>query len=192
MIISKHKFYRILRTLLSKDAVTDAKIAEWQGLVDELAIASGTAAAPTEVGALYYNTSTGILTIGTGLIATPVARFLNIPEPDAFEGPGNIINLSFANTVTAGQPVVAGQIAGVTVHGFGGVPGPVYTKGEFTLSVKGVDSSGNAEVNVGDALYFVAEDTPPISKKNTGVLFGYALSAVEAGATATDAKVLLK
>jgi hypothetical protein len=105
---------------------------------------------------------------------------------------GGVVNLSFAGAVTTGQPVVAGQIAGVAAQDFSGVPGPVYTKGEFTLSVKGVDGSGNTAVAVGDALYYVAGDTPPISKKTSGVLFGYALSPVEAGATATNARVLLK
>jgi len=192
MIISKHKYYKVLRALAAKAIEVEEAVNTLDGDIDNFVVPNGVTPGPIGQGRLWWDVTNGVVSVGNTLKAVPIARFLNLPEPDAFEGPGNIINLSFANTVTAGQPVVAGQIAGVTVHGFGGVPGPVYTKGEFTLSVKGVDASGDAAVNVGDALYFVAEDTPPISKKNTGVLFGYALSAVEAGATATDAKVLLK
>lgn len=89
-------------------------------------------------------------------------------------------------TPVSGDPVLVGQMPGValtnedaagnTTIDFGGV---------YDLSVKGIDGVGNSAVAVGDILYYVAGDTPPISKKNTGVRFGYALETVTAGATAT-------
>ena len=57
--------------------------------------------------------------------------------------------------------------------------------GVATLSVKGVDGGGNSAVAAGDILYYVDADTPVLSKKNTGVRFGYALAAVTSGATAS-------
>jgi len=54
-----------------------------------------------------------------------------------------------------------------------------------SVSVKGVDGGGNSAVAVGDKLYYVDADTPPISKKTSGTFFGYALGAVSSGATAT-------
>ncbi|MDW8003048.1 MAG: hypothetical protein RMJ39_10395, partial [Deltaproteobacteria bacterium] len=53
------------------------------------------------------------------------------------------------------------------------------------LQVKAVNDSGNSAVNVGDALYFVATDNPPVSKKESGVFIGYALGSVSAGQTKT-------
>lgn len=89
-------------------------------------------------------------------------------------------------TPASGDPVIVGQIPGVaqanedtdglTSVDFGGV---------YTLSVKGIDGSGNSAVAAGDILYYVAADTPKISKKATGVRFGYALEAVTSGSTAT-------
>ncbi|GAA0528725.1 hypothetical protein GCM10010172_06660 [Paractinoplanes ferrugineus] len=55
--------------------------------------------------------------------------------------------------------------------------------GTFNLSVKGVDGSGNQAVADGDILYYVDADTPKLSKKTTGVRFGYARAAVSSGAT---------
>jgi hypothetical protein len=88
----------------------------------------------------------------------------------------------------SGDPVVVSNLPGVleTSRDSGGnasvnIPrGPV-----FDLSVKGVNDSGNNAVAVGDKLYYVAEDTPKISKKVSGTFFGYALEAVTSGATAT-------
>lgn len=57
--------------------------------------------------------------------------------------------------------------------------------GVFTCSVKGIDGSGNSAVAVGDPLYYVAADTPNVSKKTAGFLIGYALETVGSSATAT-------
>ena len=65
--------------------------------------------------------------------------------------------------------------------------------GPFNLSVQAVDQSGNSAVAGGDKLYFAEGDTPPISKKNTGVVYGYALgdTGVQMIATGTTATILV-
>lgn len=93
-------------------------------------------------------------------------------------------------TPASGDPVICGQIPGValTDEGDGGNAADAATvalDGVFDLSVKGVNGSGNSAVAVGDILYYVAADTPKLSKKDTGVRFGYAREAVTSGATAT-------
>lgn len=99
---------------------------------------------------------------------------------------GKILDLTFASATTSGSPVVVGQIAGVMVNDVAANgTGQVATAGVYTLSVKGIDGSGDSAVAVGDAIYFVAADSPKLSKKTAGVLFGYALGPVAGGATAT-------
>jgi predicted RecA/RadA family phage recombinase len=61
----------------------------------------------------------------------------------------------------------------------------VATDGDWLLSVKGIDAGGNSAVAAGDALYYTGADTPPVSKKATGTLFGVAIGTVTSGATAT-------
>lgn len=89
-------------------------------------------------------------------------------------------------TPASGDPVLCGQIPGVALgaEDSAGLT-TVALDGGFDLSVKGVDGSGNAAVAAGDAIYYVTADTPKLSKKTSGVLFGYALAAVSSGATAT-------
>lgn len=93
-------------------------------------------------------------------------------------------------TVTAGkksgEPVAVGQITGVAlVDADANNKTTVDTEKVYDLSVKAIDGGGNSAVTVGDAIYYVEADTPNLSKKNTGVLFGYALEAINAGATDT-------
>lgn len=93
-------------------------------------------------------------------------------------------------TPAKGDPVVAGQQPGVALTSeatAGGLIGEttVALDGQFELSVKGIDGGGNSAVAAGDILYYVAADTPKLSKKNTGVRFGYARGAVASGATTT-------
>jgi predicted RecA/RadA family phage recombinase len=91
-------------------------------------------------------------------------------------------------TPASGDPVVCGQIPGVALvtEDSAGLT-TVALDGAFNLSVKGVDGSGNAAVAAGDIIYYVAADTPKLSKKTSGVRFGYALAAVSSGATTTIA-----
>jgi predicted RecA/RadA family phage recombinase len=89
-------------------------------------------------------------------------------------------------TPASGDPVICGQIPGVamTAERTDGTTS-VTLEGVHTLSVKGIDGSGNSAVARGDILYYVAADTPKISKKATGVRFGYALETVSSGGTST-------
>jgi len=58
-------------------------------------------------------------------------------------------------------------------------------RGVYDLSVKGINDDGNSAVVIGDEIYYVVGDTPVLSKKKSGVFFGYALEAVVSGATTT-------
>jgi len=49
--------------------------------------------------------------------------------------------------------------------------------------VKGVNDAGNVAVAAGDPIYFIDADTPQLSKKASGKFFGFALAAVNSGAT---------
>ena len=97
--------------------------------------------------------------------------------------------LAVPSGVKSGNPVLIGAtLVGVAQTdrdsaGYATVqirPGTIWN-----LSVKGVDGGGNSAVAIGDKLYITLADTPPISKKTSGVLFGKALGAVTGGATAT-------
>jgi predicted RecA/RadA family phage recombinase len=110
-----------------------------------------------------------------------------------FVSEGDVIQIAVTHPATpaAGDPVRIGAKCGVAVSAEASDGTTVVkTEGVFTVSVKAVDGSGNAAVSVGDAIYYVDADTPPLSKKTTGTLFGYALEAISAGQTATI-KVLL-
>lgn len=94
-------------------------------------------------------------------------------------------------TPASGNPVRYGELTGIalTAEGEGG-NAATETTVEFgacvaDLSVKGIDDSGNSAVAKGDAIYYVDADTPKLSKKASGYFFGYAMEAVNAGATAT-------
>lgn len=89
-------------------------------------------------------------------------------------------------TPASGDPVLVGQIPGValTDERTDGTT-TITTRGIADVSVKAIDGVGNSAVAAGDLVYYVVADTPKLSKKNTGVRFGYALEAVTAGSTAT-------
>jgi predicted RecA/RadA family phage recombinase len=93
-------------------------------------------------------------------------------------------------TALSGDPVLVGQIPGVALKDASdlvanGGTTSIQFDGVFKLSVKGIDAGGNSAVAPGDILYYVAADTPRLSKKNTGVRFGYALEVITSGATTT-------
>lgn len=95
-------------------------------------------------------------------------------------------NLPVPASTLSGAPMVVGQIPGVMMADADAAnTGVMQRDGIFNLSVKGIDGSGNIAVAIGDILYYTAGDTPKISKKATGVRYGYALGAVTSGATAT-------
>jgi hypothetical protein len=94
-------------------------------------------------------------------------------------------------TPASGDPVRVGTMTGValTDEGDGGNAATETTvdfgRRSWLLSVKAIDGGGNSAVAVGDKLYYTDADTPPISKKDTGAFFGYAMATVTSGATAT-------
>lgn len=84
----------------------------------------------------------------------------------------------------AGGPCRIGGITGVakSAKDAGGNT-VVAIDGIFQLSVKGTTGSSSA-VAIGDKLYYVDADTPPVSKTTSGNFIGYALATVGSGATA--------
>lgn len=76
-----------------------------------------------------------------------------------------------------GSNVSTGNATGYTSVDFG--------PSEWDLSVKAVDDSGNSAVAVGDLIYYVDADTPKLSKKASGYLFGVAREAINSSATDT-------
>ena len=104
-----------------------------------------------------------------------------------FEAGRFIVGAMTAPTTPAsGDPCVLGQVPGVALldeDTDGNTT--IDTAGVYSLSVKGIDGSGNKAIAIGDILYFTSGDTPPVSAKATGVRFGYALGAVTSGSTAT-------
>jgi len=88
-------------------------------------------------------------------------------------------------TPVSGDPVLIGQIPGVcTVSETADGLASVCTEGVWTLSVKGTNGS-NAAIAAGDIVYYVTGNTPKLSVTTSGVRFGYALEAVNSGATTT-------
>jgi hypothetical protein len=100
---------------------------------------------------------------------------------------GNEIELPVASGSVSGDPVVAGQIPGLATTDRDATTGLASVKcnGVVDISVKAIDGGGNSAVAIGDILYHVQADTPKVSKKNTGVRYGYALEAITSGATDT-------
>ena len=99
---------------------------------------------------------------------------------------GKYIQFAIAGK-SSGDPVIKGDLTGVAITGTNAAGNVSVDTGPavYDLSVKAVNNSGNSAVVVGDALYYVAGDTPVLSKKQTGVFYGYALEAINAGLTAT-------
>jgi hypothetical protein len=117
-------------------------------------------------------------------MATNIVRYLE-------EHPVLVVACSDPAAPVSGDPVRYGSLTGIalTDEGEGGNTATQTSVrfGKFvaTLSVKGVDGSGNAAVAAGDKLYYVDADTPKLSKKTAGFFYGIALAAVGSGATAT-------
>lgn len=102
---------------------------------------------------------------------------------------GENLDLVIGSAFLSGDPVLVGTaLTGVALtDGSASVKTVIATKGVYNLPVKGINGSGNSAVAVGDALYYVTGDTPVLSKKATGVLFGYALEPVTSSSTSTIA-----
>lgn len=103
---------------------------------------------------------------------------------------GDVLRVSVPSPTVSDDPVAFGAaLSGVALTDYDASDGAatVAFEGVFNVSVKGINAGGNSAVALGDAIYHVANDTPPLSKKATGILFGYALETVSSGATATIA-----
>lgn len=102
------------------------------------------------------------------------------------DGPLSVVCTNPA-TPASGDPVRFGSFTGValTDERADGTTTVDFRENVWDLSVKAIDGGGNSAVAVGDAIYYVDADTPKLSKKNTGYLFGFALEAIDAGQTAT-------
>lgn len=91
-----------------------------------------------------------------------------------------------ANAMKSGDPGAVGQIPFVCLtdedsSGFASVD----TAGVYALSVVGTNDAGNSAVAVGDILYWDNAEEQINKEATGGILFGYALGTVGAGATAT-------
>lgn len=104
------------------------------------------------------------------------------------------LRLGVASPTVSGDPVVVGGVVGVALTDYSAddAMATVDLGGAYDLSVKGVNGAGNVAVSVGDPLYFVSGDTPVLSKKATGSFFGYALEAIDSGATATIGVLIMQ
>lgn len=100
---------------------------------------------------------------------------------------GKLLYLTVGATIVSGDPVLVGSgIHGVAQTSYDAAGKAVIdTEGVFDLSVKAVNDDGNSAVAIGDRIYYVAADTPKLSKKKSGSFFGIALEVVTTGETAT-------
>ncbi len=105
---------------------------------------------------------------------------------------GRYLSLAATDPATpaSGDPVIVGILPGValTAERTDGTTS-IQTDGVFNLSVKGVTTAaGSSAVAIGDLIYYVAGNTPKLSKAvgDAGaVRYGYALGTVAGAATAT-------
>jgi predicted RecA/RadA family phage recombinase len=93
---------------------------------------------------------------------------------------------TYPTTPKSGDPVIVGDNPGIanTDERADGTTS-VQFKGVVEIPVKGINAGGNSAVAVNDKLYYTDGDTPPVSKKATGVAYGMAIAAVGSGATKT-------
>ncbi len=97
------------------------------------------------------------------------------------------VTVSHPTDPNSGDPVRWGAKAGIALIDEDSVDGKTTVKfnGCARISVKGINGGGNSAVAEGDALYYTDADTPPVSKKATGTLIGYAMETVASAGTAT-------
>ena len=88
---------------------------------------------------------------------------------------------------SSGDPVILEKMTGVCLGDTDATSGKVVvdTEGIYDLSVKAINDAGNVAVADGDMIFYVVGDTPVLSKKASGVFFGYAREAIATGTTAT-------
>lgn len=104
------------------------------------------------------------------------------------KGNGLSVVCSDPATPASGDPVRVGELTGVALiaeESDGKTVVDFEPSKVWDLSVKAVDGVGNSAVAVGDKIYYVDADTPKLSKKTSGRLFGFALEAITSGSTDT-------
>jgi predicted RecA/RadA family phage recombinase len=107
---------------------------------------------------------------------------------------GRYFNLVVTAGKKSGDPVVVGNLYGVCQIDADPVTNTTTldSKGIYNLLVNGITNAGaGSAVAVGDIVYLVAANTPPLSKDTTGVRFGYALDPVVASNSTTTIRVKL-
>ncbi len=94
--------------------------------------------------------------------------------------------------VTSGTVTASGQRIGVAqADRDANGNAPMDYAGGYNVSVKAIDDSGGNAVSYGDVIYYVAADTPVLSKKKSGIPVGFARvegssgQLIAAGATGT-------
>jgi len=105
-----------------------------------------------------------------------------------FVQPGEVLDVAVTHptTPTSGIPVRMGTLPGAATAAEDSAGNTrVQRRGVVDVSVKGIDDTGNSAVAVFDPIYYVDADTPVLSKKASGKLYGYALEIVASGATTT-------
>jgi predicted RecA/RadA family phage recombinase len=100
---------------------------------------------------------------------------------------GKVLLLALAAGTKSGAPVVVGGLHGVALIDADATTNKatVDLTGVYDLSVKAVNDAGNSAVAEGEAIYYVAGDTPKLSKKSSGTFFGFAVEAITSGSTDT-------
>jgi predicted RecA/RadA family phage recombinase len=99
---------------------------------------------------------------------------------------GNILTVTApTGGVVGGQPFVFGQIPLIaTTDAAEGEFVAAFTRGVFSLPVKGHDGTANAAITGGAQVYFDSA-LPGLNVNESGVPFGKVLAGVSSGATAT-------
>lgn len=106
---------------------------------------------------------------------------------EKYDGYRRSVACSDPTTPASGDPVRFGSFTGValTAEDTAGNTTVDFGPRAWNLSVKGVNDSGNSAVAVGDTIFYVDADTPKLSKKSSGYLYGIAMATVGSGSTAT-------
>jgi hypothetical protein len=104
---------------------------------------------------------------------------------------GRRLYLPVKSGVKSNDPVFSGGMLGIAaVDRDTAGSATIERQDVVTVKVAGVNDAGNSAVVAGDPVYFIDADTPQLSKKASGKFFGFALGAVNAGATTTSIDVL--
>lgn len=102
-----------------------------------------------------------------------------------YVAPGETVTLTAPADLASGQIFQVGAILAVACNAAAeDEEVEAMRRGIFKLDVEGVNDGGNSAVIEGDQLYYTDGDTPALSKKVSGNFAGYALGAVNAGASA--------